>query len=58
MTIFELKEQMQEDMLTLLESFGVKEAMEKRDWDKLSDLVCDTVIEYITKCAVLADSKK
>jgi len=49
MTVNEIKEQMQEDVMSLLESFGIKETMNNRDWDTLNTLVCDMIINYINE---------
>ena len=44
MTIQEVKEQTQEDLLCLLESMGLDEALDPRDWESLKTEVCDIVI--------------
>ncbi len=39
-----VKEQMQEDLLSLLESMGLDEALSRPDWDALQREVCDIVV--------------
>ena len=39
-----VKEQMQEDLLSLLEGMGLEEALDPRDWESLKNEVCDIVI--------------
>ena len=45
----ELKEQLQEDILSILEGFGVDEAMEGSDYNNLVSNLCDAVICNIDK---------
>ena len=45
----ELKEQLQEDVLIILESFGVDEAMEGEDYNNLVFLFCDSVLTNVNK---------
>ena len=42
-----VKEQMQEDLLCLLESMGLEEALNPRDWENLKNEVCDIVVTGI-----------
>jgi hypothetical protein len=49
MTIKEVKEQLQEDILSTLEGFGVDEAMEGSDYNSLVSTLCDIVISNINK---------
>lgn len=49
MTLDELKEQIQIDLMCLLENFGVEEVMEKEDYQKLKDLICDSIITNVNK---------
>lgn len=42
-----VKEQMQEDLLCLLESMGLEEALDPRDWENLKNEVCDIVVTGI-----------
>ncbi len=49
MTIKELKEQMQEDIITILEGFGVDEAMEGGDYNNMVSALCDAVINNVDK---------
>ena len=44
MNIKQVKEQMQEDILTILEGFGVDESLEGADYNKLVTELCDVVI--------------
>lgn len=39
-----VKEQLQEDVLTILEGFGVDEAMEGADYNNLVSALCDAII--------------
>lgn len=39
-----VKEQMQEDILCLLESMGIEEALDPQDWENLKNEVCDIII--------------
>ena len=45
----ELKEQLQEDVLVILESFGVDEAMEGEDYNSLVTALCEAVIVNVNK---------
>ena len=47
MSIQEIKEQMQEDLLCLLESMGLEESLDPRDWESLKTEVCDIVISNL-----------
>jgi hypothetical protein len=49
MTTKELKEQLQEDILSVLEEWGVSEALDPNDWEKLKDTVCDIIISNVNK---------
>ena len=49
MNIKELKEQLQEDILCILESFRIDEAMEGADYNRLVSRLCDTIIFNINK---------
>jgi hypothetical protein len=49
MTTKELKEQLQEDILSVLEGWGVSEALDPNDWEKLKDTVCDIIISNVNK---------
>jgi len=49
MTTQELKEQLQQDILSVLEGFGIKEAMDENDWMKLQSVVCDIVITNVNR---------
>jgi hypothetical protein len=49
MTVQEVKEQLQEDILSTLEGFGVDEAMEGSDYNSLVSTLCDIVISNINK---------
>jgi hypothetical protein len=46
-TKLEVKEQMQEDLLSLLEGMGLDEVLSPRDWKHLQNEVCDIVITGI-----------
>lgn len=45
----EVKEQLQEDVLSILESFGIQEALNRQDWENLKNSVCDSVIHNLNK---------
>jgi hypothetical protein len=47
MTIKEVKEQLQEDILCVLEGMGIEEALDPRDWENLKNEVCDIIITNI-----------
>ena len=49
MNIKELKEQLQEDVLSILEGFGIDEAMEGADYNNLVNTLCDTIIFNVNK---------
>ena len=49
MTIKEVKEQVQEDILTILEGYGVDEAMEGGDYNNLVSALCDQVVHNLNK---------
>jgi len=49
MTIKELKAQLQEDILSILEGFGVDEAMEGGDYNNMVSAMCDAVIHNTDK---------
>lgn len=42
-------EEVKEDILTILEEFGIDEAMEEADYNNLVDALCNTVIKNINK---------
>jgi len=44
-----VKEQMQEDLLSLLEGMGLDEALDPRSWEALKTEVCDIVVTGINK---------
>ena len=47
MTIRELKEQLQEDVLSILDAWGIEEEMGEKDFRKMSDEICDAIIHNI-----------
>ena len=49
MKLEEVKEQLQEDVLTILEGFGIDEALEGADYNNLVSALCDTIITNINK---------
>lgn len=49
MTQQEIKEQLQQDILTLLESYGINEALSPREWESLKDNVCDIIVTDLNK---------
>ena len=42
-----VKEQMQEDILSLLEGMGLDEALSQPDWESLQNEICDIIITGI-----------
>jgi len=53
----EVKEQLQEDILSTLEGFGVDEAMEGSDYNSLVSTLCDIVISNISDYIADQDEK-
>ena len=49
MNIKEVKEQLQEDVLSILEGFGIDEAIEGADYNNLVSTLCDTIISNINQ---------
>ena len=49
MTTKQVKEQLQEDVLSILEGFGVDEAMERADYNNMVSTLCDTIIANLNK---------
>ena len=49
MSVKEAKEQLQEDVLTILEGFGVDEAMEGADYNNLVSALCETILNKLNK---------
>lgn len=49
MSIKEVKEQFLDDVLTILEEFGVDEAMEGADYNNLVSALCDTIVNKLNK---------
>ncbi len=47
--IKEAKEQIQQDILVILESFGIDEAMEGSDYNAMVTAMCESVIANINK---------
>ena len=45
----ELKEQMQQDILNVLTSFGIDEALSPIEWNALQNALCDLTIANIDK---------
>jgi diphthamide synthase (EF-2-diphthine--ammonia ligase) len=45
----EVKEQLQEDVLTILESYGIDEALEGTEYNRLVSTLCDTIITNLDK---------
>ena len=45
--IQQVKEQLQEDVLTILEGFGVDEAMEGQDYNNLVTALCETILSNL-----------
>ena len=49
MTNAEAKEQLQENVLSILEGFGIDEAMEGSDYNHLVTALCDTIVDTLNK---------
>ena len=47
MTTKELKAQLQEDVLSILEGYGVDEAMEGGDYNNMVSAICDALIHNV-----------
>ena len=43
------KEQLQENVLTILEGFGIDEALEGADYNDLVTALCDTIVDTLNK---------
>ena len=51
-TIEEVKEQLQEDLLTLFEGFGINEAMDKEDYERFKNATSDIVLKNLNNLKV------
>jgi len=49
MTNAEAKEQLQENVLSILEGFGIDEALEGADYNDLVTALCDTIVDTLNK---------
>ena len=49
MKLRQVKEQLQEDILSILDGWGIEEAMDERDYDKMKNALCDAVIQNLNK---------
>lgn len=49
MTPKELKEQLQNNILTILESFGVDDALDGDEYNDMVDALCNSVIDNVDK---------
>ena len=49
MTNTEAKEQLQENVLTILEGFGIDKALEGADYNDLVTALCDTIVDTLNK---------
>jgi hypothetical protein len=52
MTTQELKEQLQNDILTILEGWGIDEALEGAEYNRLVNALCENVIFRIDELNV------
>lgn len=52
MKLTEVKEQLQEDILSILEGFGIEEAMDERDYERIKNAICDTIIANLDRLKV------
>jgi hypothetical protein len=53
MKLREVKEQLQEDILSVLDSFRANEDMDKGDYEDFKDALCDAVIKNLDKITEL-----
>jgi hypothetical protein len=53
MKLREVKEQLQEDILSILEGFGIDEAMDEQDYERIKNAMCDAVIANLDKISEL-----
>ena len=49
MKLIEVKQQLQEDILSILEGFGIEEAMDEQDYERIKNAMCDAVIANLDK---------
>ena len=49
MTQQEIQEQLQQDILSILEGFGIEEIMKNQDYEKMKDVICNAIISHINK---------
>lgn len=49
MTTKEVKEQLQEDVLSILDGWGIEEAMDENDYEKMKNALCQSIIHNINK---------
>lgn len=49
MTPSEVKEQLQQDILTILEGFDMEDIMDEDDYEAMKDKLCNSVITNIDK---------
>lgn len=49
MNLKEVKEQMQEDLLSLLDGIGLEEVLSENDYENLKNEMCDIVISNLNK---------
>lgn len=48
----ELQEQLQEDVISILTGFGIDEAMDSSDYQKLESALCEAIIHNINKVSL------
>lgn len=49
MTIQEVREQIQEDLLSIVEGYGLEQTMDQTDYENLMTSLCDAVVQNINK---------
>ncbi len=49
MTLIEVKQQLQEDILSILEGFDLGDVLDEADYYKLQNALCDSVIRNLDK---------
>ena len=49
MKLIEVKQQLQEDILSILEGFGIEDVMDEDDYEGIKNALCDSVIFNLDK---------
>ena len=51
MTIIEVKQQLQEDLLSIVDAFDLEDFLDEADYENLKNALCDSVIRNLDKVA-------